>query len=278
MKQIKLLGGFLKIILLALFLFMTLAPLYWVIITSLKGSQEIYAYPIKYWPEKFTLENYKYLFSVSNFGIYFRNSIIVSLLASIGTLFVSMFSGYALSRLRKRSTKTLVLLAMYFTQMIPTYMLMAPIFITLAKFDMADNLFSLTIVYISIMVAFSTIMGKSFFDRIPISLEEAAMIDGCTRIQAIYRVIIPLALPGIAAIFSFVFVNIWNELFLAVMLMSSDHKMTIPVALNSFISKAGVSWGVLSAGIVVALIPTIVVFAFAQKYIIMGLTEGAVKG
>ncbi len=104
------------------------------------------------------------------------------------------------------------------------------------------------------------------------------MIDGCTPVQVIFKVIIPLSLPGISAIFSFSFINIWNELFLAVMLLSSESNMTIPVALNSFISKAGISWGVLSAGIVVALLPTIIVFAFAQRYIIMGLTEGAIKG
>ncbi len=274
----KLLGKILKVLLLAFFLFLALAPLYWIIVTSLKGKQEIYSYPIRYLPNSFNLENYKYLFEISNFGVYFRNSIMVSLIAATGALLVSMFSGYALSRFRKRSTKIILLLVLYFTQIIPTYMLMTPIFTTFANFGITDNLLSLTIVYISIMVAFSTIMGKSFFDRIPVSLEEAAMIDGCSRLQTIYKVIIPLTLPGLAAIFSFAFVNIWNELFLAVMLMSSDHNMTIPVALNSFISKAGISWGVLSAGIVVALVPTMIVFAFAQKYIIMGLTEGAVKG
>jgi len=267
-----------KFILLAIFLLMAIAPLYWVIVTSLKADSEIYSYPIKYWPESFNLENYKYLFQISNFGIYFRNSIGVSLIAAFGALLTSTFSGYALSRFKKKRTKVLFLLAMYFTQIIPTYMIMAPLFTIFAGVQQTDSLFALTLVYISIMIAFSTIMGKSFFDRIPVSLEEAAMIDGCTKTQTLFKVVIPLTLPGLAAIFSFAFVNIWNELFLAVMLLNSDSKMTIPVALNSFISKAGVSWGVLSAGIVVALLPTMVVFAFAQKYIILGLTEGAVKG
>ena len=164
-----------------------------------------------------------------------------------------MFSGYALSRFSEQKLKMTLLLAMYFTQIIPTYMLMSPLFTSFAKIGMADSLLGLTLVYIAMMIAFSTIMAKSFFDRIPVSLEEAAMTDGCTRTQTLLKVVIPLTLPGLAAIFSFAFVNIWNELFLAVMLLSSDHNMTVPVALNSFISKAGVSWGVLSAGIVVAL-------------------------
>jgi multiple sugar transport system permease protein len=267
-----------KFVLLALFLFMAIAPLYWVIVTSLKGDREIYSYPIKYWPQSFNLDNYKYLFQISNFAVYFRNSIVVSLVASFGALITSTFSGYALSRFRRKRTKALFLLAMYFTQIIPTYMIMAPLFTIFAGVQQTDSLMALTMVYISVMIAFSTIMGKSFFDRIPIALEEAAMIDGCTKTQTIFKIIIPLSLPGLAAIFSFAFVNIWNELFLAVMLLNSDSKMTIPVALNSFISKAGVSWGVLSAGIVVALLPTMIVFAFAQKYIILGLTAGAVKG
>jgi multiple sugar transport system permease protein len=266
------------VLLLGLFLVVALGPLYWVIVTSLKGGQEIYTFPIRYWPSEVTFENYKYLFRISDFSIYFKNSLLISLLASAGALLISVFSGYALSRIRSRRPKLILLLGMYFTQIIPTYMLMSPLFISLAKIGMTDSLIAITFVYVSMMIAFSTIMAKSFFDRIPVALEEVAMTDGCTRTQTIVKVVLPLTLPGLAAIFSFAFVNIWNELFLAVMLLSSNHNMTVPVALNSFISKAGVNWGVLSAGIVVALLPTMLVFAFAQRYIIMGLTEGAVKG
>ncbi len=274
----KLLRSLTKALLLAMFLVFALFPLFWILITSLKGGQDIYAFPVRYWPQTPTFDNYRYLFRISDFSIYFRNSLVVSLVASVGAMIISVFSGYALSRMRSRRPKFVLLLAMYFTQIIPTYMLMSPLFISLAKIGMTDSLIGITFAYVSMMIAFSTIMAKSFFDRIPVALEEAAMTEGCTRTQTIFKIILPLTLPGLAAIFSFAFVNIWNELFLAVMLLSSNHKMTVPVALNSFISKAGVNWGVLSAGIVVALLPTMIVFAFAQKFIIMGLTEGAVKG
>ena len=274
----KLLRSLTKALLLAMFLVFALFPLFWILITSLKGGQEIYAFPVRYWPQTPTFDNYRYLFRISDFSIYFRNSLVVSLVASVGAMIISVFSGYALSRMRSRRPKFVLLLAMYFTQIIPTYMLMSPLFISLAKIGMTDSLIGITFAYVSMMIAFSTIMAKSFFDRIPVALEEAAMTEGCTRTQTIFKIILPLTLPGLAAIFSFAFVNIWYELFLAVMLLSSNHKMTVPVALNSFISKAGVNWGVLSAGIVVALLPTMIVFAFAQKFIIMGLTEGAVKG
>jgi multiple sugar transport system permease protein len=189
-----------------------------------------------------------------------------------------MFSGYALSRIRAKKFKNSTLLGMYFTQMVPPFILMAPLFVMLSKFAMTDKLSTMFILYVTMVIAFSTIMSKSFFDRIPISLEEAAVIDGCNTFQALFKVVFPLTKPGLAAIFSFAFVNIWNELFLATMFIFSDNKMTIPVALYSFVSKAGISWGVLSAGLVVSLLPTMIVFAFAQKYIIAGLTEGAIKG
>jgi len=266
-----------RFFLLGLFLIGAIFPLYWAIATSFKGGREIFEYPIRYWPSSLTLENYVYLFKISNFQGYFRNSLMVSLLGAAGALLFSVFSGYTVSRLRAKRIRLTLLLGMYFTQIIPTYIIMTPLYISLAGLGLSDNLFSLTVVYMGMMVAFATIMGSGFFAMVPVSLEEAAQIDGCNRIQALFRVVLPLAIPGLAAIFSFCFVNIWNELFLAVMLMSSDEKMTIPVALNSFISKAGINWGVLSAGIVVALLPTLIVFAFMQKYIIIGLTEGAVK-
>lgn len=274
----KLLPKILRVLLLTLFLVMALGPLCWMVITSLKGSREIYTVPIRYWPSSPTFENYRYLFSISNFSVYIKNSMVASLIAATGALLIAMFSGYAISRLRARKTQSTLLVAMYFTQIIPTFMLMVPLFTTLARLGLTDHILAISLVYVAMTTAFCTIMAKGFFDRIPVALEEAAMVDGCSRNQTLFRVVIPVTLPGLAAIFSFAFINTWNELFLAVMLLSSDHNMTVPVALNSFISKAGVSWGVLSAGIVVSLLPTMIVFAFAQKYIIMGLTEGAVKG
>ena len=273
----KKIWGIVRFVLLAIFLVCALFPLYWVIVTSLKGNREIFVYPIRYWPQSLSLENYAYLFRISNFQVYFRNSLFVSLLGAAGSLVFSMFSGYAISRLRAKRTRMAFLLGMYFTQIIPTYIIMTPLYISIAGLGLSDNLLSLTVIYIGMMVAFATIMGSGFFAMVPVSLEESAQIDGCNRIQALLRIVFPLTLPGLAAIFSFCFVNIWNELFLAVMMMSSDSKMTVPVALNSFISKAGINWGVLSSGIVVALLPTMIVFAFMQKYIIIGLTEGAVK-
>ncbi len=270
-------GKIFKGIALALYLGFALLPLYWIIVTSLKGPKEIYTFPIKYIPSPITFESYKNIFTFTHFATYFRNSLIASLTASIGALFITMFGGYAISRYGKEA-KRHMLLALFFTQMVPPFMIMVPLYTMFSKIGMVNKLTTLVILYTNMMIPFSAIMAKGFFDRIPISLEEAALIDGCNRVQALFKVVLPLTLPGLSAIFSFSFVNTWNELFLAVIFLNSDSVMTIPVALNSFISKAGIGWDVMSAGLVIALIPTIIVFAFAQRYIIAGLTKGAVKG
>jgi multiple sugar transport system permease protein len=278
-KKIKrVIGRIVRVLILAAFLLVAVLPLFWIFITSLKSAKELYALPLIYWPKEPTLAAYKKLFTYSNFGKYFLNSLKVTLIASVGALCVSIMSGFALSRLKAKKLKGKIEIIMYFTQTVPSFMLMVPLFMLFSKLKLVDNHFSLSIIYIATVVAFCTIMSRSFFDRIPVSLEEAAKIDGCNLFQSIVHIVLPTTLPGIAAIFCFAFINIWNELFISVMIINKSSLYTIPVALNSFISKAGVSWDLMSAGIVVALLPTMIVFGIGQKYIVAGLTEGGVKG
>jgi multiple sugar transport system permease protein len=266
-----------RFIALMIYLIFALIPLYWIIITSLKGPKEIYTFPIKYLPEIISFESYRQLFAFTNFAIYFRNSLVIALIASFVTLLITVFSGYAISRYGFRFKKY-ILLSLFFTQMIPMFLIMVPLYKTFSQVGMIDKLITLIILYTNMMIPFSVIMAKAFFDVIPVSLEEAAQIDGCSRQQALFKIVVPLTLPGLSAIFSFSFINAWNELFLAVMFLNSDVNLTIPVALNSFISKAGIGWDIMSAGLVIALLPTIIVFAFLQRYIVAGLTKGAIKG
>lgn len=267
-----------RAVMLALYLLAAILPLYWIFVTSIKSADEIYTVPLIYFPENPSFTSYEKLFSFSNFGQYFKNSLLLSLFASLGAMVVAVMSGFALSRYTRQRIKGTIELVMYFTQTIPTFIIMVPLFRIFSSIHAVDNRGALGIVYIATVVAFCTIMSKSFFDRIPKSLEEAAEIDGCNLFQSITRIILPMTLPGMAAIFCFAFINVWNELFLAVMLLNSSNKMTVPVALNSFISKAGISWDVMSAGIVVALLPTMIVFGIGQKYIVAGLTDGGIKG
>ena len=277
-KAKRIAGTTARVIILAAFLLVAVLPLFWIFITSLKGAKELYAIPLIYWPSNPSFDAYKKLFTYSNFGRYFFNSFKVTIIASCGAMVISILSGFALSRMRAIKAKGFLEVLMYFTQTIPSFMLMVPLFTMFSKLKLVDNHGTLIFVYIGTVVAFCTIMSRSFFDRIPVSLEEAAKIDGCNMIQSIVHVVLPTTLPGIAAIFCFAFINIWNELFLSVMLINKATKYTVPVALNSFISKAGVSWDLMSAGIVVALLPTMIVFRIGQKYIVAGLTDGGVKG
>ena len=263
---------------LGLFLIFAIGPLYWIIVTSLKDPTEIYTFPIRYLPSSPSLESYRKLFGFAEFGRYFGNSLMVTILGATGAMVCSIFSGYASSRIPRKRLKNSLLLILYVTQMVPPFILMTPLYTAMVKIRGVDNLPILSVIYMVTVLAFCSIMAKSFFDRIPASLEEAAKIDGCTNAQALLRIILPLMAPGLAAIFSFAFVNIWNELFIAVLFISSPDKMTVPVALNSFISKAGISWDMMSAGLVIALLPTMIIFAFGQRFIVAGLTEGGLKG
>ena len=269
MSRIKEMLRFLALI---LYLIFALIPLLWIIATSLKNSREIYTFPVKYFPEIISFANYKNLFEFTHFWIYFRNSFFVALSASFIALLITVFSGYSISRFNLRFKKY-ILFSLFFTMMIPMFLIMIPLYEMFSRAGMIDQLITLIILYANMMIPFSAIMAKGFIDRIPVRLEEAAMVDGCSRVQALFKIVLPLTLPGLIAIFCFSFINTWNELFLAVMFINSNTKMTIPVALNSFISNAGIGWDTMSAGLVIALLPTIIIFIFAQRYIVAGIIQ-----
>lgn len=274
--KIRLLLGT-KVLYLTLNLIIMLFPLYWIVITSLKPQKDIFSMPIKYWPEHFTLENYVNVFKVSKFHIYMGNSFMVSVLSAVIVLCIAILSAYVLSRYKFRGQKQ-IMIGFFLTQMLPGFVALAPLYLLMANLDLINTRISLVLMYTVGLIPFSTIMLRGFFQRIPVSLEEAAMIDGASRLKALIRVIIPIMLPGIASTFIFAFINNWNELFLAVMFIDSEALKTLPVAMNSFILKFDVDWGSMSAGTVLSILPSIVLFAFAQRFIVQGLTQGAEKG
>ncbi len=252
-------------------------PLYWIVITSLKPQKDIFSFPLQYWPERFTLDNYINIFKISKFHIYIGNSLLISIIAASIVICISVLSAYVMARFTFRGHKQ-IMLAFFSTQMLPGFIALAPLYLLMARLDLINNRLSLVIMYTVMLIPFSTIMLRGFFQRIPSSLEEAAMIDGCSRLSALIRVIIPVMLPGIASTFIFAFVQNWNELFMAVMFIDNETSKTLPVAMNSFILKFDVDWGAMSAGTVLSVIPTVILFAFAQRYIVEGLTQGAEKG
>lgn len=266
-----------KFIVLLSFLVLTMFPFVWMLLTSLKGSQgEIYAFPVRYLPNPVSFINYISMLWKGNFGRYMLNSFFTSSVAATLSVFIAILASYVISRFRFRF-KNVLLLFFLVTQMIPMFIMLAPLYQLLAKLKMLNDLRSMALLYTNMMIPFSVVTLCGFFDSVPKSLEEAAWIDGCGYIGALFRVVVPVILPGIAATFIFAFINSWNELFMAVMFIDVDKFKTIPVGLNGLILKYDIKWGEMAAGTIMSLIPTMCLFAFAQKYMIEGLTAGSVK-
>lgn len=266
-----------KAIVLTFYFLIVAFPIYWVVITSFKPSAEILDRSvITYFPHTFTTENYSTLFRMMDYGVYIKNSTIVALLTALVVTILSILSGYALSRYKFKG-KGLILLFFLVIQVIPGILVLIPLYSFFAEAGLINTKFSLLVYYICGNLPFCSITMRSFFQRIPDSLEEAAMVDGCGKIQTIIKIVLPIMLPGFASVFVFGFLGGWNELIGATIFVSTAENWTIPVALKALIGKNNIEWGVLMAGGVIALLPTGILFAVMQKFVVEGITAGAVK-
>ncbi len=254
-----------------------LFPLFWLLKVSVTPNDLLYSEGVRMWPSHATLDHYRYVIENSAFPTFFKNSVIVAGSTALAVTVLSSLSGYALSRFRFKGKYWIVAL-MLITQMFPLVMLVAPIFKILSPLGLTNSLTGLVIVYTAFNVPFATFLMQSFFDGIPKDLEEAAMIDGASRFTAFRQIILPLTLPGIAATLGFVFTAAWSELLFALMLISGNQSATFPVGLLTFVSKFSVDFGQMMAAGVLALIPACLFFLLIQRYLVQGLTAGAVKG
>jgi multiple sugar transport system permease protein len=269
-------GKVTKFSVLAIWLVFTLFPLYWMFLTSIRPVREVTKK--LYLPQSnSTLDSYRTLFSQYAFGTYIKNSFIVSFAASAFVIFIGMLGAYALARYKFKG-KSQVMLVFLVTQMIPGLIALAPLYLLISKVNLLNTLVALVFCYVGGMVPFATIMLRGFLQRIPPELDEAALIDGCNRFTALFRVVFPVALPGIAATFIFAFVQCWNELFLAMILIDSDANKTFPVAERSFVGAYYIEWGGLAASVMIGIIPTVIMFGLMSKFMISGLSAGIVKG
>ncbi|KAB2683697.1 carbohydrate ABC transporter permease [Brucella tritici] len=260
-----------------LFVLFALFPIFWLVKVSVTPNDLLYSEGVRLWPSRMTFDHFSHVLNNSSFPLFFRNSLIVSGSTAIIVTLLASLSGYALSRFNFRAKYWIVAL-MLLTQMFPLVMLIAPICKIMAPLGLTNSLIGLIIVYSAFNVPFATFLMQSFFDGIPKDLEEAAKIDGATQFMAFRQIILPLTLPGIAATLGFVFTAAWSELLFALMLISGNDSATFPVGLLSFVSKFSVDFGQMMAAGVLALIPACLFFFLIQRYLVQGLTAGAVKG
>lgn len=255
----------------------TLFPLFWVLVTALKRESDITKLPIKYLPYPATFDNFLVAWNNVGFSKYFFNSLAVAGLTVAVVLVCSILVGYAISRFRFMGKKVFMLLLLC-TQFIPGAMLLIPLFEIFRSLHLTSNLFALVIIYSTFQLPFNAILMSGFITNIPEQLEEAAMVDGCSRLKAIFLVIFPILLPGIVATMVYTFIGAWNEFLFALMLISKKALFTLPVGLRYMQGEYDIHYGALAAGSVISVIPVIILFAYVQKYLVQGMSAGAVKG
>ena len=262
--------------LLILLAIVILFPIYFMVIISLKLPAAIYRRP-SLLPLNPTLRNYSDLLVKGDFLVNIRNSIIVAGAATLFSVTISCMAAYSLVRLKYRfrtAIGRLILLA-YLT---PSALLFIPLSVIVAQFRIGNTLHGLIFVYLTFAAPLSTWLLMGFFRSIPIDLEEQAMVDGATRLQAMLKIVLPLSVPGLISVSVFTFTGAWNELLLALIFITSPSLQTVPVALQYLITGDVFRWGLIMAGSVAAAVPVMVLYYLAQRFVVQGLAAGAVKG
>lgn len=252
-------------------------PAVWILFTSLKTETELVQKPITWWPEAATLENYVRAFSDQPLLMYLKNSVIVASSATVLSLIVAAFAAYAIARLNLKR-RELILTCIVGSSMFPLVTLLVPIFETMRALGWLNTYTALILPYVVLNLPVCTLVLVSFFQGIPRDLENAAMIDGCTRIGALWHVVVPLAAPGVFTAGILAFVNAWDEFLLALSLNSSPAVRTLPVGITLYQGEFTFPWPIISAALIVAIVPIAILIAVFQERVVGGLTQGGLKG
>jgi multiple sugar transport system permease protein len=261
---------------LAVLLVWTLGPLYWMVTTSFKVPNEIYGASISLWPHQPTLENFAILFRKTPYLLYFRNSMVVSSATTLLSLVFAALGAYALTRLRFPGRAVLAQ-GLVYTYLMPTSMLFIPLLSILMAVGLQDTRTGLVWAYLGFTVPFCTWLLMGYFMAIPIELEESGLVDGCSRLGVLVRIVLPVTLPALAVVAFFSFTLAWNEYLYASVFLSNVNVRTIPTGIPSFIVEDVFFWGPMMASTLLSAIPPLVVYFVFQRLLIAGLTAGAVK-
>jgi multiple sugar transport system permease protein len=252
-------------------------PAVWILLTSLKTEVELFKKPITYLPEAPTFDNYVKAFAEQPLLLFVKNSAIVASLSMILTLLISTFAAYAIARLNLKH-RQLILTAIIASSMFPLITLLVPIFETMRALGWLNSYLALVLPYTVLSLPVCTLVLVSFFQSIPRDLENAAMIDGCSRLGALWRVVLPLAAPGVFTAGILAFVNSWDEFLLALSLNANAKMRTLPVGISLYQGEYTFPWPIISAALIIAIVPIAIVIVLFQERVVSGLTSGGLKG
>lgn len=268
-----------KWVVLIMIMFFLLFPIYWVVVTAFKTNMESYQYPPTFIPDAPTLEGFINLFTnYPEFFIYYKNNIVVSALSTCTVCFVALFSGYALSRVRINWNKY-VIAFLLFSQMFPVVSRLISLYGLLRNWGLLNTITGLVLSITAGQLPFSITLMASFFDAVPRELEEAAYIDGASRFRTMFKVVIPLVIPGMLAVGIYSFLVAWDDYLYASTLIQNDALRTLSTGVTlRYLGELSYDWSLVNSISVVGTLPMVFVFFFFQKYMVKGLTAGAVKG
>jgi len=277
MDKKKLATNILTYIFLTVFTLIVLYPIMNVITISIRPGDKLMSTSLAIIPENATFKNYIELFTNRPFLFWAWNSAIVSFVVTFTGVALASTAGYALSRFRFIGKQT-TMLGLLTTQMFPATMLLLPMYIMLIKLELLNSYLGIIIVYSATALPFCIWQMKGYYDTIPFSLEESARIDGCSRWQAFYKIIFPLAAPALVITALFSFMTAWSEYIVAAQVLQDTKLFTLPLGLKSFESNMSTEWGLYAAASLVVSIPVVVLFVILSKWLVSGLTLGSVKG
>jgi multiple sugar transport system permease protein len=266
-----------RLLILVPFMIFVLFPFYWVIVTSLKSTQQISERTSIFWPDPFTLDQYAALIWTTPFLRWLGNSVLVAAVSTVISVSFAALAAYALARL-KFTGAGLLTTFLLITYLLPATLLFIPLYQILASIGLINSYPALMLTYPTFLLPFATWVMLGYFRSIPVELEEAAMIDGATRLYAFWKITLPLAAPALLAVTLFAFTNAWNEFLFAFVFITSESLRTLPIGLQSMVVGDILPWGQLMAASLLTAIPVAVLYIYAQRFLVEGLTIGGVKG
>ena len=264
-------------LLLLLMLLWTAIPFYWMVATSLKHDKEIYGYEATLIPQNPTLANYVTILWDTPYLLFLRNSVTVAVASTLLSIIAAALGAYAIARLNFPG-RALMARGLVCTYLVPSSLLFIPLFALMSILRLSDSLTGLTLAYLGADVPFCTWLLMGYFRSVPVELEEAALVDGCNRISALIRIVLPLALPAIVVVTFFSFTRAWNEFLYAHVFTSTNQARTITTGLANFMNADVFFWGPLMASTIISAILPVAMFLLLQRWVVQGLTLGGVKG